>query len=222
MVRGARPDSSSGRSFRGRVLFQASASGSSFVPPPVAPGSGEFTPPHPVAPSPVPEDDTNHQFTRPSDEAQSRLVWTMTARSNFKHLLYNARKNAQKVSQSADLTLWRERAPTWMRRDYWESLCNIWAVERWQQTSTTMKVNRAVNSEANMHTSGSVSFAAHQSILENELKRPPTFQEVFDKTHKKKGMDQYISDKAREVAESYSQQLTEKYAGEEQQPQLDS
>ncbi|MQL72539.1 hypothetical protein Taro_004872 [Colocasia esculenta] len=102
------------------------------------------------------------------------------------------------------------RAPTWMRRDYWEGLCKIWAVERWQQTSTTMKVNGAANLEANMDTSGSVSFATHQSRLE-----------VFDKTHKKKVTDQYISDRAREVAESYSQQMIEKYAGEEEQLQLD-
>ncbi|MQL98303.1 hypothetical protein Taro_031016 [Colocasia esculenta] len=141
-------------------------------------------------------------------------------RSNFKQFLYNARKNAEKVCQSADPTLWRERTLTWMRRDYWESLCNIWAAERWQQTSTTVKVNQAANPEANMHTSGSVSFATHQSRLENELKQRPTFQEVFDKTHKKKGTDQYISDRAREVV-SYSQQMTEKYTKEEEQPQLD-
>ncbi|MQM11409.1 hypothetical protein Taro_044313 [Colocasia esculenta] len=49
-----------------------------------------------------------------------------------------------------------------------------------------MKVNQAANPEANTHTSGSVSFATHQSRLE-----------------------------------SYSQQMTEKYAGEEEQPQLD-
>ncbi|MQL79167.1 hypothetical protein Taro_011607 [Colocasia esculenta] len=85
-----------------------------------------------------------------------------------------------------------------------------------------MKVNRAANLEANMHTSGSVSFATHQSRLEKELKWAPTFQEVFDKTHKKKGTDQYISNRAQEVAESYSQQMIEKYAGKEEQPQLDS
>ncbi|MQM09922.1 hypothetical protein Taro_042808 [Colocasia esculenta] len=164
---------------------------------------------------------SNHQFTRRSDKAWSRLVWTTTARSNFKHLLYNARKNAQKVCQSADPTLWREQAPTWMRRDYWESLCNIWVAERWIQTSTMMKVNQAANLEANMHTSGSVSFATHQSRLEKELKQPPTFQEVFNKTHKKKGTDQYISNRAREVVESYSQQMTEKYTGEEEKLQLD-
>ncbi|MQL98967.1 hypothetical protein Taro_031688 [Colocasia esculenta] len=49
-----------------------------------------------------------------------------------------------------------------------------------------MKVNRATNPEANMHTSGSVSFATHQSRLE-----------------------------------SYSQQMIDKYAREEEQPQLD-
>ncbi|MQM19992.1 hypothetical protein Taro_053006 [Colocasia esculenta] len=48
---------------------------------------------------------SNHRFTCRSDEARSRLVWTMTARPNFKHLLYNARKHAEKVSQSADPTL---------------------------------------------------------------------------------------------------------------------
>ncbi|MQL80928.1 hypothetical protein Taro_013359 [Colocasia esculenta] len=40
---------------------------------------------------------------------------------------------------------------------------------------------------------------------EKDLKRPSTFQEVFDKTHKKRGTDQYISDRAQEVVESYSQ-----------------
>ncbi|MQM15553.1 hypothetical protein Taro_048499 [Colocasia esculenta] len=70
--------------------------------------------------------------------------------------------------------------------DYWQGLCNIWAAERWQETSTTMKVNYAANLEANKHTSGSVFFATHQSRLE-----------------------------------SYSQQMIEKYVGEEEQPQLD-
>ncbi|MQL88461.1 hypothetical protein Taro_021025 [Colocasia esculenta] len=89
-------------------------------------------------------------------------------------------------------------------RDYWQGLCNIWASKRWQEISTTMKVNRTANLKANKHTSGSVSFATHQSRLENELKRPLTFHEVFDKTHKKKGTDQYISDIVQDDAESYS------------------
>ncbi|MQL70192.1 hypothetical protein Taro_002546 [Colocasia esculenta] len=74
-----------------------------------------------------------------------------------------------------------------MRRDYWQGLCNIWATERWQETSITMKANQAANLEANKHTSRFVSFATHQSRLE-----------------------------------SYSQHMTEKYVGEEKQPQLDA
>ncbi|MQL91851.1 hypothetical protein Taro_024467 [Colocasia esculenta] len=56
----------------------------------------------------------------------------------------------------------------------------------------------------------------YHMFMEKELKRPLTFQEVFDKTYKKKGTDQYISSRAREVVESYSQQMTEKYAREEE------
>ncbi|MQM13135.1 hypothetical protein Taro_046057 [Colocasia esculenta] len=118
---------------------------------------------------------SNHQFMHPSDEARSRSIWTTTTRSNFKHLLYNVRENAQRVCQSPNPTVWRECALTWMRRDYWQSLCNIWAAERWKETSTTMKVNRVANPDANKHTSGSAFFATHQSRLEKELKQPPTF-----------------------------------------------
>ncbi|MQM23137.1 hypothetical protein Taro_056199 [Colocasia esculenta] len=197
VVRGAPSGSSYGRRMsRGRGSSTTS-------------GWGQFTPPPPTVVVPEVEDVASLQKGGGNFYGGTlREVWIN-------------RKNAQRVCQSPDPTLWRERAPTWMRRDYWEGLCNIWAVERWQETSTTMKVNRAINLEANKHTSGSVSFATHQSRLEKELKWPPTFQEVFDKTHKKKGTDQYISDRALEVAESYCQQMTEKYIGEEEQLQLD-
>ncbi|MQM10643.1 hypothetical protein Taro_043539 [Colocasia esculenta] len=248
MVRGARSGSSSRRSSRGRGLLAASAFDSSSVLPPVAagsgeftplhprvPGSGEFTPPHPRVPATGPSSmsppvaagsgmstPSPHTIVGPvpKDTVSLQEGGDSFYDNTLREVWING-KNAQKVCQSAYLTLWRERAPTWMRRDYWESLCNIWAAERWQKTSTTMKVNRAANPEANMHTSGYVSFATHQSRLEKDLKRSPTFQEVFDKTHKKKGTDQYISDRSREVTESYSQQMTEKYVGEEEQPQLD-
>ncbi|MQL74670.1 hypothetical protein Taro_007028, partial [Colocasia esculenta] len=43
----------------------------------------------------------NHRFTHPSNEARSRSVWTATAQSNFKHLLYNARKKyTESLSES--------------------------------------------------------------------------------------------------------------------------
>ncbi|MQL91905.1 hypothetical protein Taro_024512 [Colocasia esculenta] len=51
MVRGKRSHSSSGRSSRGRGLLAASVAGPSSIPPHVAAGSSEFTPPHPRVPA---------------------------------------------------------------------------------------------------------------------------------------------------------------------------
>ncbi|MQM16186.1 hypothetical protein Taro_049138 [Colocasia esculenta] len=94
----------------------------------------------------------NYRFTEHSDELRARSAWTTTARANFKHLLYNVRRNAEREAQ---------------------------------------------------------------------LKRPPQFQELFDQTHKKKGTDDYISQKAWEVAESYSRGMDERYGDDSQRPELD-
>ncbi|MQL91040.1 hypothetical protein Taro_023648 [Colocasia esculenta] len=69
--------------------------------------------------------------------------------------------------------------------------------------------------------SGSVSFATHKARLEAQLKRPPQFQELFDQTHKKERTYGYIIEKAREVAESYSRGLDERYGDDSQCPELD-
>ncbi|MQL73737.1 hypothetical protein Taro_006095 [Colocasia esculenta] len=239
MVRGAQSGSSSGRRMSsGRGFSAASAFDHSSVPPPLAASLGQFTPPPPprvpaFGPSSVPPPlaassgqckPSPPLAARPSISAPPAFLAGASTVPEAEDAVslqegggsFYDRTLREVWINGVDPTLWRERAPTWMRRDYWEGLCNIWAVEIWQETSTTMKVNRAANPEANKHTSGSVFFATHQSRLEKELKRPPTFQEVFDKTHKKKGTEQYISDRAREVAKSYSQQMTEKYTGEEE------
>ncbi|MQL78610.1 hypothetical protein Taro_011034, partial [Colocasia esculenta] len=149
---------------------------------------------------------SNHRFTRRSDEARSQLVWTTTARSNFKHLLYNATKNAQSFSEC--------------RPDSFEGVRTDMDEERLLGKSVQHMSHRemATNLHNNESESGCQSRSQHAYKWEKELKRPSTFQEAFDKTHKKKGTDQYISDRAREVAESYSQQMTETYVGEEEQP----
>ncbi|MQL92343.1 hypothetical protein Taro_024965, partial [Colocasia esculenta] len=56
---------------------------------------------------------------------------------------------------------------------------------------------------------------------EAQLKRPPQFQELFDETHKKKGTYYYISEKAREVADSYGRGMDERYGDDSQHPELD-
>ncbi|MQM07088.1 hypothetical protein Taro_039925 [Colocasia esculenta] len=71
----------------------------------------------------------------------------------------------------------------WMRRDYWESLCYRWATEPWWERSQAAKCNRAAHLEKNHH----------------EVERAPTFHELFDRTHKRKGSDDYVSESARTI-----------------------
>ncbi|MQM07299.1 hypothetical protein Taro_040139 [Colocasia esculenta] len=77
-------------------------------------------------------------------------------------------------------------------------------------------MNQVANPEANKHTDGYSFMQCFSVKYEIELKWPLTFQEVFDKTHKKGGTYQYINDKAQEVAESYSQQMIDKYTREKE------
>ncbi|MQM10225.1 hypothetical protein Taro_043118 [Colocasia esculenta] len=163
----------------------------------------------------------NHRFTEHSDELRARSAWTTTARANFKHLMYNVRKNAERACASIDKNQWKEHGPVWMRKEYWTELCDIWGAGKWNENSSKAKQNRAAHPEANVHTSGSISFATHKARLEVQLKRPPQFQELFDETHKKKGTNDYISEKAREVAESYSRGMDERYGDDIQCPELD-
>ncbi|MQL84451.1 hypothetical protein Taro_016963, partial [Colocasia esculenta] len=164
----------------------------------------------------------NHRFTEHSHELRARSAWTTTARENFKHLMCNVRKNAERACASTDKNQWKAHGPVWMRKEYWMELCDIWRAEKWNENSSKAKQNRAAHPEANLHTSGFVSFATHKARLEVvQLKRPPQFQELFDETHKKKGTNDYISEKAREVAESYSRGMDEMYGDDSQRPELD-
>ncbi|MQL68412.1 hypothetical protein Taro_000679 [Colocasia esculenta] len=107
----------------------------------------------------------------------------------------------------------------WMRRDYWESLGHCWATGPWQERSHAAKHNRAAHPENNVHTSGSVSYATHNQKLRHELEHAPTFRELFDRTHKRKGTDDYVSESARMIAETYYRTMADRYA--EGTPQLD-
>ncbi|MQL82544.1 hypothetical protein Taro_015009, partial [Colocasia esculenta] len=163
----------------------------------------------------------NHRFTEYSDELHARSAWTTTARANFKHLMYNVRKNAERACASTDKNQWKEHGPVWMRKEYWTELCDIWGAGKWNENSSKAKQNRAAHPEANVHTSGSISFATHKARLEVQVKRPPQFQELFYETHKKKGTNYYISKKSWEVAELYSRGIDERYGDDSQRPELD-
>ncbi|MQL75510.1 hypothetical protein Taro_007877 [Colocasia esculenta] len=55
----------------------------------------------------------------------------------------------------------------------------------------------------------------------HELECAPTFRELFDWTHKRKGMDNYVSESARTVSETYDRTMVDRYVESTPQPDLD-
>ncbi|MQL76416.1 hypothetical protein Taro_008781 [Colocasia esculenta] len=136
--------------------------------------------------------------------------------------MWEVRDKAMKTTCNRDPMAWLDYGPVWLRRDYWESLCERWVAGPWQQGSQAAICNRATQPEKNVHTSGSVSYATHSKKLHHDLERAPTFRELFDRTHKRKGTDDYVTESARAIFETYNRTMAERYAKGTPQPDLDA
>ncbi|MQL99646.1 hypothetical protein Taro_032375 [Colocasia esculenta] len=168
--------------------------------------------------------DSSHRryaFTRPEDLPRARAVWESNAQTNLRKSMYKARDKAMKTTGNRDPMAWLDYGLVWLRRDYWESLCEYWATGPLQERSQAAKHNRSTHPEKNVHTSGSVSYVTHNQKLHHELKHAPTFRELFDRTHKRKGTDDYVSESARTIVETYDRTMADRYAEGTLQPDLD-
>ncbi|MQL89855.1 hypothetical protein Taro_022444, partial [Colocasia esculenta] len=164
---------------------------------------------------------TRYAFTRPEDLSQARAVWESTAQTNLRKSMYEARDKAMKTTGSRDPTSWLDYSTVWLRRDYWVSLYHRWATGPWQEPSQAAKRNRATHLEKNVHTSGSVSYATRSQKLHHELKCAPTFRELFDQTHKRKGTDDYVNESACMITETNERTMANRYAEGTPPPDLD-
>ncbi|MQM10420.1 hypothetical protein Taro_043313 [Colocasia esculenta] len=162
-----------------------------------------------------------YAFTRPEYLPRARAVWESTAQTNLRKSMWEAWDKAMKTTDNWDPMAWLDYGPVWLRRDYWESLCERWDTGPWQERSQAAKRNRSTHPEKNVHTSGSVSYATHIQKLHHELERAPTFRELFDQTHKRKGTDDYVSESAHTIAETYDRTMEDHYVEGTPQPDLD-
>ncbi|MQM19934.1 hypothetical protein Taro_052947, partial [Colocasia esculenta] len=160
-------------------------------------------------------------FMRPEDLPRAQAIWESTTQTNLKKLMWEARDKAMKTTGNRDPMAWLDYGPVWLRRDFWESLCELWATGPWQERSQAAKRNRSTHLEKNVHTSGSVSYATYNKKLHHELERAPTFRELFDRTHKRKGTDDYVSESARTIAETYDRTMADRHVEGTPQPDLD-
>ncbi|MQM21001.1 hypothetical protein Taro_054032 [Colocasia esculenta] len=91
-----------------------------------------------------------------------------------------------------------------------------------EERSQAAKRNRTTHPEKNLHTSGSVSYSTHnkKSVM-SRARACPYFSELFDRTHKRKGTDDYVSESARTIVETYDRTMTDCYVESTSQPDLD-
>ncbi|MQL74555.1 hypothetical protein Taro_006927, partial [Colocasia esculenta] len=125
---------------------------------------------------------------------------------------------AEKVAQPA------RRQPCWISgKLLWEARDKAAKIASSQDPTTWMDYDRAAkrNQAGNVHTSGSVSYETHNQKLHHELERAPTFRDLFDQTHKQKGTDDYVSESARTIAETYDRTMADRFAEGTPQPYLD-
>ncbi|MQL77065.1 hypothetical protein Taro_009472 [Colocasia esculenta] len=60
-----------------------------------------------------------------------------------------------------------------------------------------------------------------KKVDHHELERAPTFRELFDRTHKRKGTDDYVSESARTITETYDRTMVDRYVEGTPQQDLD-
>ncbi|MQL79116.1 hypothetical protein Taro_011547, partial [Colocasia esculenta] len=141
-----------------------------------------------------------YMFTRPEDLPRARVVWESTAQTNLRKSMWEAWDKAMKTTGNRDPMAWLDYGPEW---------------------SQAAKRNRSTHPEKNVHTSRSISYATHSQKLHHELERAPTFRELFDRTHKRKGTNDYVGESARTITETYDKTMADRYVEGTPQPDLD-
>ncbi|MQL77752.1 hypothetical protein Taro_010169, partial [Colocasia esculenta] len=94
--------------------------------------------------------------------------------------------------------VWESTAQTNLRKSMWEAR------------------DKAMKTTGNRDPMAWLDYGSH-----HELERAPTFRELFDRTHKRKGTDDYVSESACTIAETYDRTMADRYAEGTPQPDLD-
>ncbi|MQM22255.1 hypothetical protein Taro_055305 [Colocasia esculenta] len=102
-------------------------------------------------------------------------------------------------------------------------MCDQWVTQEHQSRSAIATQNRAKMPDASLHTSGSITFGRHKKTMEEETSGLVAYTELFRRTHKRKESGEFVSERAKEVVESYEQQLIERHGDDSSQhPQFNA
>ncbi|CAH1448898.1 unnamed protein product [Lactuca virosa] len=123
----------------------------------------------------------------------------------------------------------RDYPPTWIRRELWHELCDVWNSAAWRRRSESGSTNRnsMVDGCKSKHTGGSISMGQHRMKLAKENNgQQPTWDKVYCMTHLKassklrlvsgeessgsQNLD-FVTPKAQKVYETYHNAMKDKY-----------
>ncbi|MQL76712.1 hypothetical protein Taro_009106 [Colocasia esculenta] len=168
--------------------------------------------------------DCTYRFATAKQEEDARIAWENVAGRCFSDYLTKKKELAKRaVGGVADPLQWKGHSPPTIRKDYWDAMCDQWATQEYQSRSAIATQNRAKIPDASLHTSGSITFGRHKKRMEEEACGPVAYTELFCRTHKCKESGEFVSERAKEVMESYEQQLIERHGDDSSQhPQFDA
>ncbi|MQL73399.1 hypothetical protein Taro_005762 [Colocasia esculenta] len=180
--------------------------------------------PGPIAQQKEYPKETSYHFATEREVADARTTWNKIAANRFTDYLNKHKAVAKKASGNFDDPLmWKGRGPPAIRRYYWDAMCDKWATEDFRHRSRIAAENRTKMPEATLHTSGSISFGRQKRKLEKEKCGPVSYKELFEHTHRKKNTGDFVSQKAKEVMETYAEQMVDGHGGDStQHPEFDA
>ncbi|MQL72000.1 hypothetical protein Taro_004314 [Colocasia esculenta] len=166
---------------------------------------------------------TSHHFATEREVADARTTWNKIAPNRFTNYLHKHKAAAKKASRNFDNPLmWKGRGPPTIRRDYWDVMCDKWGTEDFRHCSRIDVENRTKMPEATLHTSGSISFERQKRKMEKEKGGSVSYKELFEHTHRRKNTGDFVSQKSKEVMETYAEQIVDRHGGDStQHPEFD-
>ncbi|KAH7672015.1 putative transposase Ptta/En/Spm plant protein [Dioscorea alata] len=148
-----------------------------------------------------------------------RTIWETTCKERLRGMLEEERKRAMRHFGVSDISKCKGYNVGWIRVDIWDRLVSdVWTSNAWKNRSIIGKQNRMTEKDGSItkHTGGSIPFMVHAERMEKELKRKPTYGELFNRTHKReKGQGDFVDHKSKNVSETYTSSMSQKYGSDE-------
>ncbi|MQL95379.1 hypothetical protein Taro_028046 [Colocasia esculenta] len=168
--------------------------------------------------------ETSHHFATEREVADARTTWNKIAANRFTNYLNKHMAAAKKASGNFDDPLmWKGRGPPAIRRDYWDAMCDKWVTKDFRHRSRIAAENRTKMPEATLHTSGSISFGRQKRKMEKEKGGLVSYKELFEHTHRRKNTSDFVSQKSKEVMETYAEHMVDRHGGDStQHPEFDA